>query len=62
MKERKKYMSKNGIGLLVLWFAVIVIGAVLASIVPVDYKYITGFITGGIAVTILNIRSVMKRE
>ena len=62
MKEREKYMSKNGIGLLVLWFAVIVIGAVLASIVPVDYKYITGFITGGIAVTILNIRSVMKRE
>ena len=55
-------MSKNGVGLLVLWFAVIVIGAVLASIVPVDYKYITGFITGGIAVTILNIRSVMKRE
>ena len=55
-------MSKKGIGLLVLWFAVIVIGAVLASVVPVDYKYITGFITGGIAVTILNIRSVMKRE
>ena len=61
MKERKKYMLKNG-GLLVLWFVVIVIGAVLASVVPVDYKYITGFITGGIAVTILNIRSVMKRE
>ena len=54
-------MLKNG-GLLVLWFVVIVIGAVLASIVPVDYKYITGFITGGIAVAILNIRSVMKRE
>ena len=42
MKERKKYMSKNGIGLLVLWFVIIVIGAVLASVVPVDYKYITG--------------------
>ena len=55
-------MSKDGIGLLVLWFAVIVIGAVLASIVPVDYKYITGFIAGAISVTILNIRSVMKRE
>ena len=62
MKETKKYMSKNGIGLLVFWFAVIVIGAVLASVVPVDYKYITGFIAGAISVTILNIRSVMKRE
>ena len=62
MKERKKCMSKKDVGLLVLWFAVIVIGAVLASVVPVDYKYITGFIIGGIAVTILNIRSVMKRE